>query len=86
MLLLIQWKFPGDIIRRTVMSKKNKVADSIIIRVGGGIREIPRQPAEVAERLESLHPESGFEQNEDVHQLGTEPGSNTKIGSGKIIN
>ena len=61
------------------MSKK-MIADSIIIRVGGGIREIPRQPAKDAEHLESAHREPGFEQKEDVHPLGVEPGPN------KIIN
>ena len=67
------------------MSKK-KIADSIIIRVGGGIREIPRESSEVAESLESVHRESGFEQKDDVHPLGVELGSNFKIGSDKIIN
>ena len=67
------------------MSKK-KYADSIIIRVGGGIREIPRQPLEVAESLEPVQRDPGFEQKEDVHPLGVEFGSNTKIGSDKIIN
>ncbi len=67
------------------MSKK-KIADSIIIRVGGGIREVPREPVETIEPLESINVESGFEQAEDVHPFGGELGLNTKIISDKIIN
>jgi len=67
------------------MSKK-RIADSIIIRVGGGIREVSRKPVESAENLESVHREPGFEQTEDVHPLGVELGSNTKVSSDKIIN
>ena len=67
------------------MSKK-KIADSIIIRVGGGIREVPRQPLEITEPLESIHLEPGFEQTEDVHPFGTESGTNKIIGTDKTIN
>ncbi len=67
------------------MSKK-KIADSIIIRVGGGIREVPRQSLEITENLESVLGESGFEETEDVHSFGAEPGVNTKNASNKIIN
>lgn len=67
------------------MSKK-KVADSIIIRVGGGIREVPRQTLEIKENLEPVLREPGFEQTEDVHSFGAEPGINTKNGSDEIIN
>jgi hypothetical protein len=67
------------------MSKK-RIAESIIIRVGGGIREIPREPLEIAENLESVHREPGFEQKKDVHPFGTEFVANTKTGSDKIIN
>ena len=65
---------------------KKKIADSIIIRVGGGIRAVPREPIEIKENLESVHREPGFEQMEDVHPLGSELGVNKKIGSDKIIN
>ena len=51
------------------MSKK-KIAESIIIRVGGGIREIPREPGEVAEYQDSVHLEPGFEQQEDTLPFG----------------
>jgi len=67
------------------MSKK-KIADSIIIRVGGGIREVPREPADTVENLESAHQEPGLEQNEDLHPFGVDPASNIKVGSSKIIN
>ena len=67
------------------MSKK-KIADSIIIRVGGGIREVPREHVEIAENLESVHLKPDFEQEEEVHQFGGELAANTKISSDKIIN
>jgi len=67
------------------MSKK-KIADSIIIRVGGGIREVQRKPVENAEILEAVHDEPGFDQTEDVHPFGGESGAVTKISSDKIIN
>jgi len=67
------------------MSKK-KIAESIIIRVGGGIREIPREPVEIAESREATPRESGFEQTEDVRPFGAELEANTKVGSGKTIN
>jgi hypothetical protein len=65
---------------------KKKIADSIIIRVGGGIRAVPREPIEITESLESIHREPGFEQMEDAHPFGVEQEADRKIGSGKIIN
>ena len=65
---------------------KKKIADSIIIRVGGGIREVPRESVESEESRESVQGGSGFEQNEEVHPFGVDLGSKTKIASGKIIN
>jgi len=65
---------------------KEKIADSIIIRVGGGIREISREPVQIAERLESVHREPGFVEMEDAHPFGGELGTNKKRGSDKIIN
>ena len=66
---------------------KNKIADSIIIRVGGGIREVRREPSEIATNLESAHQEHGFEQKEDVQRLGVDLASSIKkIGANKIIN
>jgi hypothetical protein len=67
------------------MSKK-KIADSIIIRVGGGIREVPREPGEVAEYQDSVHQKPGFERQEDTPPFGIDGGANPKIGSNKIIN
>ncbi len=67
------------------MSKK-KIADSIIIRVGGGIREISREPLENAEIQEPVNRESDLEQVEDVHAFGAKAESNKNIVSDKTIN
>jgi hypothetical protein len=67
------------------MSKK-KIADSIIIRVGGGIREVWREPVEAADILERVSRDPGFEQAEDVHPFGAEPGALPKTGPDKVIN
>ena len=67
------------------MSKK-KIADSIIIRVGGGIREISREPLEIAESQEPVDRESDLEQVEDVHAFGAKVKSNKNIVSHKTIN
>ena len=67
------------------MSKK-KIAESIIIRVGGGIREILREPVEITENHEAIPRESSFEKTEDVRQFGAEREANTKVVSGKTIN
>jgi len=71
--------------KEAAMSKK-KIADSIIIRVGGGIREVPREPGEVAEYQDSVHLEPNFEKQEDTSAFGIDGGANLKIGSNKIIN
>ena len=63
-----------------------KIADSIIIRVGGGIREVPRAPAEIVESLESAHREAGFQETEDVRPFGGEPGSDPRTSADKIMN
>ena len=65
---------------------KKKIADSIIIKVGGGIREVPRETDEIMESLESGQPDAGFEQTEDVHPVGLEFGTNAKNGPDKLIN
>lgn len=68
------------------MSKK-RIADSIIIRVGGGIREVPRRPVDsIAESPESVNQQSDFEQTEDMHPFGADQTINKKISSNKIIN
>jgi hypothetical protein len=67
------------------MSKK-KIANSIIIRVGGGIREVPREPADIADYQESANRDPGFEQKEDTHPLGIDEETNMKFSSNKIIN
>ena len=63
---------------------KQKIADGIIIRVGGGIREVPRDPAEIAESLESLRKVPDFEKTEDVHPFGGELGTQANIGTDGI--
>ena len=65
---------------------KKRIADSIIIRVGGGICEVPREPVLTTESHESIHHKSGFEKTEDIHSMGIEPEANTKIGPDKIMN
>lgn len=66
---------------------KNKIADSIIIRVGGGIREVRREPVKIAANLESAHQEHGLEEKEDVQRLGADLASSIKkILTNKIIN
>lgn len=66
--------------------KKKKIAESIIIRVGGGIREILRESVEITESHESIPRESSFKKTEDVRQFGAEPEANTKTDSCKTIN
>lgn len=65
---------------------KNKIAESIIIRVGGGIREVSRESAEVAEGLESGHQKPLVDQAEDVHSVGKDLSVNAKKEFDKIIN
>jgi len=65
---------------------KEKIADSIIIRVGGGIREISRDPLEIAESQEAVNRESDKEQAEDVHAFGVKAKSNKNIVSDKTVN
>lgn len=64
------------------MSKK-KIADSIIIRVGGGIREVPRESADIAARVKTVDPAPPAEKKEELHPLGTDLGANI---NDKIIN
>ena len=66
--------------------KKKKIAASIIIRVGGGIREIRREPLDTPDVVESVHTESDFEQSEDMHSFRSETGPTTTISKDKIIN
>lgn len=68
--------------RRALMSKK-KIADSIIIRVGGGIREVPRDSADIAARVKTVDPAPPAEKKEELHPLGTDLGANI---NDKIIN
>jgi hypothetical protein len=65
---------------------KTKIADSIIIRVGGGIREIRREPIETPDVVESVHPETDLEHSEDLHSFGLELGSTKTRSKDKIIN
>lgn len=63
---------------------KQKIADSIIIRVGGGIREIPREPVEIAESRNPVPHGTDFEQTEDMHPFGGEPGAPINIGPDSV--
>jgi len=67
------------------MSKK-KIADSIIIKVGGGIREVPRKPHVTSGSIDSSSQKPGFESTDDVHPFGIDHDANGQIGSTKIIN
>jgi hypothetical protein len=62
---------------------KKKIADSIIIRVGGGIREVRRKPLEKEVSEPSLA-EADFGQAEDMPRFGAEIGSFTGIGTDKV--
>ncbi len=53
------------------MSRK-KIADSIIIRVGGGIREVPRHPVDMPKKHDAADQEAGFEQRKKMVSLKTE--------------
>ena len=62
---------------------KKKIADSIIIRVGGGIREVRREPLETEVSELSLA-EADFDQAQEMQRFGVEIGSSTGIGTDKI--
>jgi len=66
--------------------EKKKIAESIIIRVGGGIRSISRESIVTKDAIESPLIESDFDQAEDVHPLGSEMESAIKNSSDKITN
>jgi len=66
--------------------EKKKIAESIIIRVGGGIRSIPREPIVTKDAIESALIDSDFDQSEDVHSMGPELESTLKNSNNKIIN
>ena len=62
---------------------KKKIADSIIIRVGGGIREVRREPLETEVSDFSLA-EADLNQPQDNQRFGVEIGSSAGIGTDKI--
>ena len=66
--------------------KKKKIAESIIIRVGGGIREINRESIESQDSMESHHNEPDFEQLEEMHSFRSEIGSVLSDSKNKAIN
>lgn len=53
------------------MSRK-KIADSIIIRVGGGIREVSRQPVDMPNNPDAAAQEADFEQTKKIVPLRVE--------------
>jgi len=66
--------------------EKKKIAESIIIRVGGGIREIRREPIETQDAIESTHMESDFEHSEDLQTFRSGLGSTPMNNKDKTIN
>lgn len=66
--------------------KKKKIAESIIIRVGGGIREVRREPEKAPEVLEPIETDAQFEQPEDLHSFHSDLESSSKLDKNKIIN
>jgi hypothetical protein len=66
--------------------EKKKIAESIIIRVGGGIREIRREPIETPDEIESTHSESNLEQSEEMHSFQPDFGSSSTNSKDKTVN
>ena len=66
--------------------EKKKIAESIIIRVGGGIRSIPREPLETQDAIESPLIESDFDQSGDMPALRSGLESILKNSKEKTIN
>lgn len=66
--------------------EKKKIAESIIIRVGGGIRSIPREPLETEDAMESSLSESDFDQSEDMPAVRPGLESILKSSKEKTIN
>ena len=66
--------------------EKKKIAESIIIRVGGGIQSISRESIVTKNVSETPLIEADFDQTEDVNSLGPEMESAIKNSSDKIIN
>ena len=66
--------------------KKKKIAESIIIRVGGGIREIRREPVETLDAIEPVHTESDLEKSEDMHSFQHDLGLISTDSKDKTIN
>ena len=62
------------------MSRK-KIADSIIIRVGGGIREVSREPAAKPENPDALGSETGLDAPAKVVPLDKERLAENKGGT-----
>jgi hypothetical protein len=58
---------------------KNKIAESIIIRVGGGIREVSREPLERNDAIEPAPNESEVEQPEKSRIYNSELEPSTPV-------
>ena len=65
---------------------KKKIAESIIIRVGGGIREIRREPLKTQDVISSVDTESEFEQSEEMHSFRLDSGAISPNSKNKTIN
>ena len=66
--------------------KKNKIAESIIIKVGGGIREIRREPEEIPDVIETTETDSDLEKHEDMHSFRSGPTTSSTMSKDEIIN
>ena len=66
--------------------EKKKIAESIIIRVGGGIRAVNREPVASQDALNATNADAVYEQTDDIHSLSSEIVSTAKDDSDKIIN
>lgn len=66
--------------------KKNIIAESIIIRVGGGIREVRREPADVEDTLDIAETSAELEQQEDLQSFQPGLGSASKVDKTKVVN
>ena len=65
---------------------KKKIAESIIIRVGGGIREIRREPIETKDVISSVDTETEFEQSVEMPSFRHESGVTLEDSKNKTIN
>jgi hypothetical protein len=66
--------------------KKNKIADSIIIRVGGGIREVRRETADIPEMPDTVETNLDVEGTEDLQTFPSGLGSLSAEDKKEVVN